>query len=211
VNTHCQTRIAVCLFGGLGTSTVAVTTKSRAPRRSAIILSVALPSLFVLANAPSSYVSSLVDQTPLDPRCVPMFAVSLPVFGPAGTVPRVDAASHPNLTITMKEINQAVLPQRDPNLCGMKFGKTRVWAYESTDSRTGEVLGPANWPAVTIVATRGTPARVKYINQLPSFNPSCPWGPGLVQGVLPFDQTLHWADPLHSMGHSIDVPCNLPR
>ena len=104
----------------------------------------------------------------------------------------------------MKEINQAVLPQSGPNLCGMKFRKTRVWAYESTDSRTGEVLGPANWPAVTLVATRGTPTRVKYINQLPSFNPFYPWGPGLVEGVPPIDQTIHWADPLHSMGHSIE-------
>ena len=202
--THCWTLVSVRLLGTLKTARVAVSANSRAPRRSAIISSVVFLSFFVLGNALSSYASSLVDQTLLDPACIPMFAVSLPVFGPAGSLPRVDAAAHPYLTVTMKEINQAVLPQSGPNLCGMKFRKTRVWAYESTDSRTGEVLGPANWPAVTLVATRGTPARVKYINQLPSFDPSYPWGPGLVEGLLPIDQTIHWADPLHSMGHSIE-------
>jgi spore coat protein A, manganese oxidase len=178
VTTPRRTHVAVCLLGALG--------------------------LIFFGAVPSSYASSLVQQTLLEPNCVPMFAVPLPVFGPAGSVPRVDAAAHPSLTVTMKEINQAVLPQRGPNLCGIKYRKTRVWAYESTDSRTGEVLGPANWPAVTLVTRRGTPTRVKYINQLPSFNPSEPWGPGLVEGVLPIDQTIHWADPLHSMGHSIE-------
>ena len=204
MTTHRRTLVAVRLLGTLKTARVAVSASSRAPRPSSIIWSVVFLWLFVLGNALSSYASSLVDQTPLDPACIPMFAVSLPVFGPAGSVPRVDAAGHPYLTVTMKEINQAVLPLTGPNLCGMKFRKTRVWAYESTDSRTGEVLGPANWPAVTLVATRGTPTRVKYINQLPSFDPSYPWGPGLVEGLLPIDQTIHWADPLHSMGHSIE-------
>ena len=204
MTTHRQTFIPLCSFGVSSTATAAESAESRVPRRSAIISSVALLLLILLGNARSSYASSLVQQTPLEDGCVPMFATSLPVFGPAGSVPRVDAAAHPYLTVTMKEINQAVLPQGGPNLCGVKFRKTRVWAYESTDSNTGEVLGPARWPAVTLVATRGTPTRVKYINQLPSFNPSDAWGPGLVQGVLPFDQTLHWADPMHSMGHSIE-------
>ena len=80
----------------------------------------------------------------------------------------------------------------------IKLGTTRVWAYQTTDTNTGTVLGPASWPAVTIVAQRGTATQVQYVNQLPSFNPSNPGGPGLVQGVLPTDQTIHWADPLQS-------------
>ena len=203
MTTHRRTLVAVC-FSGSKTAMIAVSAKSPAPRRSATILSVVSLLLILVVGTRSSSASSLVPQDPLEANCVPMFAVSLPVFGAAGSVPRVDVAAHPHLTVTMKEINQAVLPQGGPNLCGIKFRKTRVWAYESSDSRTGEVLGPANWPAVTLVATRGTSTRVKYINQLPSFNPSYPWGPGLVEGVLPIDQTIHWADPLHSMGHSIE-------
>jgi len=92
VTTHRRTLVAGRLLGALETASVAVSANSRAPRRSAIISSVVFLSLFVLGNAPSPYASSLVDQTPLDPACIPMFAVSLPLFGPAGSVPRVDAA-----------------------------------------------------------------------------------------------------------------------
>lgn len=165
---------------------------------------ITLSLLFLLGNALCCFASTLVDQKPLDgENCVPKYAVPLPVFGPAGSIPRVDASSHQNLTVTMKEINQAVLPLVKFAPCKVKFKKTRVWAYETKDTATGAVLGPAVWPAVTIVAKRGIATRVKYVNKLPSFNPSNPLGPGLVQGVLPFDQTIHWADPMQTMGHSI--------
>ncbi len=201
VTTPRQTLVAVRLLGALRTATVAVSAKCRAPRRSGITSSVVSLLLMFLGTACSSYASSLVDQKQLDgANCVPKFAVSLPVFGPAGSVPRVEAAFHPSLTVTMEEINQAVLPQGSVSCDGMKLklGKTRVWAYKTQDTYTGRVLGPAKWPAVTIVAKRGIATRVKYVNQLPSFDPSNPGGPGLVQGVLPFDQTIHWADPLQS-------------
>jgi spore coat protein A, manganese oxidase len=184
------------------------TTRTRSNAASLYAISLLL---LLLAGARSAYAQSppfegtpLIKQDPLDgDTCVPKFAVSLPVFGPAGSVPRVDAATHRKLTVTMKEIDQAVLPQGYSGPCQIKFRKTRVWTYETKDSDTGEMLGPANWPAVTIVTKRGTATRVKYVNDLPSFNPRNPDGPGLVQGLLLFDQTLHWADPLHSMGHSM--------
>ncbi|MEI9977620.1 MAG: multicopper oxidase domain-containing protein [Edaphobacter sp.] len=112
----------------------------------------------------------------------------------------MDAAAHPNLTVTMKEINQAVLPQGSFAACGagVTLGQTRVWTYQTTDSDTGAMLGPAHWPAVTIVTQRHKTTQVQYVNKLPSFNQANPNGPGLVQGVLAFDQTIHWADPLQS-------------
>jgi spore coat protein A, manganese oxidase len=179
-------------------------------RLSAITARMIFLFLIFLGISASSYAQSPVQQEPLVKQdvldgdaCVPKFAVSLPVFGPSGSTPRVDAAAHRKLTVTMKEINQEVLPQGYSGPCNVKFRKTRVWAYETKDSDTDEILGPANWPAVTIVTKRGIGTRVKYVNRLPSFNPRNPQGPGLVQGLLLFDQTLHWADPLHSMGHSI--------
>jgi spore coat protein A len=143
---------------------------------------------------------TVVTQTKLDGNCFTKFAISLPVFGPAGSIPRVDAAAHPNLTVTMSETNQQVLPPGSYAQCGsgVTLGPTRVWTYQTTDTSTGAVLGPAHWPAVTIVAQRGTATRATYVNQLPSFDPHHPSGPGLVQGELPFDQTVHWADPLKS-------------
>jgi len=140
----------------------------------------------------------LVPQKYLKGTCIPKYAVALPVFGPAGSIPRVDGLFHTNLTITMKEINQSVLPQGLTDTCGMgvNFGKTRIWAYETSDTFTHKILGPANWPAVTIEARQNVPDTVTFVNQLPSFNPSNPTGPGLVQAELPVDQTLHWANPL---------------
>src|ERR1700689_91715 len=112
------------------------------------------------AQSPPFEGTPLIKQDPLDgDTCVPKFAVSLPVFGPAGSVPRVDAATHRKLTVTMKEIDQSVLPQGYSSPCQIKFRKTRVWTYETKDSDTSEILGPANWPAVTIVTKRGTATR----------------------------------------------------
>jgi FtsP/CotA-like multicopper oxidase with cupredoxin domain len=138
--------------------------------------------------------------------------VPLPVFGPAGSIPRVDAAEHYKLTVTMKEIDQAVLPQGMQDTCGLgvTLGKTRVWAYEISDTKNGKILGPAHWPAVTIEARRGIPTNVTYVNQLPSFNSANPTGPGLVQGLLTIDQTLHWANPLNTLGCGMPLDCTLP-
>jgi spore coat protein A len=50
---------------------------------------------------------------------------------------------------------------------------------------------------VTIEARKDIPNRVQveHVNNLPSFNKN---GPGLVQGLLSVDQTIHWADPLQA-------------
>ncbi|MER7468150.1 multicopper oxidase domain-containing protein [Streptomyces sp. NPDC097981] len=156
---------------------------------------------------------SLVPQTPLSGECIPQFVTLLPVFGPAGSTPRVDAATHRDLTVTMTETDQAVLPQGQHDTCGLgvTFGKTRVWAYETSDTNSKQVLGPAHWPAVTIEAERHTPTRVTYENKLPSFNPSNPYGPGLVQGLMKVDQTLHWADPLKTPGAGHATNCDEPE
>ena len=133
------------------------------------------------------------------------------MFGPAGSIPRVNAVTHRKATVTMKEIDQAVLPQGNSDTCGkgVTFGKTRVWVYETSDTDTKKVLGPANWPAVTIDTKRGIPTQVEYVNQLPSFNPANPTGPGLVQGEVSVDQTVHWADPLGFGCGMMTTDCSL--
>ena len=146
--------------------------------------------------------STLVPQTALPGACVPQWAMPMPVFGPAGPIPRVNAVTNPFLTVTMKEINQVVLPQTTfpcPDLgVGVTVtpGPTRVWAYETSNTLTGKVLGPANWPAVTLNAKRFKATQVKYVNTLPTFNSLNPTGPGLVQGLISVDQTVDVADPL---------------
>lgn len=148
----------------------------------------------------SSDASSLVTQTALPGQCVPKWRVPLPVFGPAGTIPRVNTSANPLLTVTMKEINQVVLPQTTfpcPALGhSVTPGKTRVWTYETRNTLTGKLLGPANWPAVTLESKRFSPTQVKFVNSLPTFNSFFPTGPGLVQGLITVDQTVDVADPL---------------
>lgn len=143
-----------------------------------------LPSgLFVLAGICQG--SSLVPQKALSGSCIPRFRQAMPVFGEAGSIPRVDANSHKNLTVQMKEISQTVLPANATDTCGLGITfnhATNVWAYETRDTLTGRLLGPAHWPAVTIDAKRYKPTTITYVNQLPSF------GSGEVQGLVSNDQ-----------------------
>jgi len=81
--------------------------------------------------------------------------------------PAIDAGANPAYTISMSELDWQVLPRSYP--------KTTVWAYNQS------------YPGPTVVARRGVPVTVTYNNQLSN--------PRLL-GVLPYDQTLHWADPL---------------
>jgi spore coat protein A, manganese oxidase len=143
------------------------------------------------------------------------FTQPLPVFGPGynATLPRVDASTHPSLQVTMKEIDQVVLPQGtfySPSLnANVTLGPTRVWAYETSDAITGKVLGPALWPAVTLENKRYVPTMVKYVNELPSFGLDAN---ALLQGLVTVDQSIHWADPLMNTGpmHCEGVDCTLP-
>ncbi|SAK67861.1 mulitcopper oxidase domain-containing protein [Caballeronia pedi] len=178
--------------------------------RRLIALAAATLSLALLVHGchgdDSGDAPTTVTRTKLDGNCFAKFAIPMPVFGPASPLPRVDARAHPNLTVTMAETEQQVLPPGSYARCGsgVTLGPTRVWTYQIADSNTGALLGPAHWPAVTIAAQRGVPTRVSYINKLPSFNPNNPTGPGMVQGELPVDQTVHWADPLKS-------GCGMPK
>jgi FtsP/CotA-like multicopper oxidase with cupredoxin domain len=163
----------------------------------------AVSCLLSLFAASVAGASTLVPQTALPGACIPQFAVPLPVFGPAGPIPRVNALQHPNITVTMKEVDQQVLPLGFTDTCGLgaTFGPTRVWAYEIADTDSKQPLAPPHWPAVTVEATRGTPTTVTYVNQLPKFNqPILVNGIpefGLVQGLITVDQTIHWVDPLN--------------
>lgn len=157
-----------------------------------------------LAFTGTAGASTLVPQTALPGQCIPQFELPMPVFGPAGPIPRVDAGKHPALTVTMKEIDQAVLPQHSffcPDInTTVTPGKTRVWAYETKDTLTKKPLAPAVWPAVTVEAKRFIPTVVTYDNQLPQFGDKITINgqqtTALVQGLVTVDQSTDWTDPL---------------
>jgi len=175
-------------------------------------------ALLLAGTISSAGASTLVPQTNLPGGCIPQFAVNLPVFGPAGPIPRVDALKHKNITVTMEETAQSVLPTDTtlynaqyydpfagallncPVPADLNIQQTRVWAYGMSDTRSGKPLAPAHWPAVTVEAKRNVPTTLTYKNVLPKFgDPVTINGvaaTGLVQGLVTVDQTIDWADPL---------------
>src|SRR5205807_2377182 len=123
------------------------------------------------------FASAAQPQTPLPSANIPKYVTSLRVF--AGN--RVTSTS---FTTRMREFQQIVLP---PSMYPNGFHRgTWVWGYQ-VDSR------PATWPGFTVVARRGDPTTVTYVNQLPFSARS-----SNLEKLLTVDQTLHWADPLNA-------------
>ena len=133
--------------------------------------------------------------TPLDGENVPKYVEPLPTF--VGT--RVDASGGA-LTISMKELSEQILPAPNPALGITGYPQTTVWGYEIND---GTTTFPAHYPAYTIEARRGIPVTVTYYNKLGNQTLYTP-GSASSPGILPIDQTLHWADPLNT-GHTMST------
>ncbi|HEX4705048.1 MAG TPA: multicopper oxidase domain-containing protein [Pseudonocardiaceae bacterium] len=135
-----------------------------------------LPSLFQTANA-----SVQVPQTALPGAGVTKFVSPLPTF--VGR--RVSCQS---VQTTMFEFQQRVLPDSFYTSLAEPFQNgTFLWGYATGPS--GSNPRP-QWPGVTVEAIRGTSITAKYVNDLPT-NP-------VLRGYLTYDQTIHWADPLHA-------------
>lgn len=121
-----------------------------------------------------------IPQTPLLGRSIPKFVDEVPNFATLG---RIDGTVP--LTVTMNEFQQQVLPASVYSGLSAPFNAgTFVWGYQTN---AGRISFPSHYPAFTIVAKRGTPTSVKYVNKL--VNP-------VLQSYLTVDQTLHWANPL---------------
>lgn len=112
-------------------------------------------------------------QIPLAGKAIPKFVNPLPGLDAI-------AAGAGQIELQMTEFQAQVLPTGMP--------KTWVWGYLQTGQTSRDTyLGPV------IVATRGTPTELKFVNNL---------GSAAATNVLAYrygtDQTLHWADPLNN-------------
>ena len=136
-----------------------------------------LPVVALLAFAlPPATLAGQTPQMLLPPSAISQFVQPLPTL---------DVVSGNDLTIRMCEFDANVLPP----IGGIQRA-TRVWGYIAgpCPTTTRETyLGPV------IVATRGTPTSVTWVNEL---------GRADETGVLAVrnstDETLHWADPLNN-------------
>lgn len=119
---------------------------------------------------PKSFVASA--QTPLAGSSIPQFVDPLPSLD-------VILAGASPIELRMTEFKAQVLPKGSP--------KTWVWGYlQPGQSARSSYLGPV------IVAERGTPAEIKWVNDLGDTSHS-----HLRAWVDSTDQTMHWADPLN--------------
>jgi FtsP/CotA-like multicopper oxidase with cupredoxin domain len=109
----------------------------------------------------------------------PLVAASIPQFVDALPQIEVIGAGHARIELRMREFRAQVLPRGMP--------RTWVWGYLQPGRQSrSSYLGPV------IVATRGVPTEVKWVNDLgdSSHTRLRAWADAT-------DQTVHWADPLH--------------
>lgn len=134
-----------------------------------LAVSLGVTSLLLVATAA---VAAQSPQVPLNAKAIPKFVDPLPNLD--GIV-----AGTGQIELQMTEFQAQVLPTGMP--------QTWVWGYlQPGQANRASYLGPV------IVATRGQPTEMKFVNNL---------GRAATTNVLAYkystDQTLHWADPLN--------------
>ncbi len=143
-----------------------------------LVIGLALGVLPVQGQFPGS------GQVPLAPGTIPRFVDPLPHFAYPGT--RVDAtAPGTPLTVEAMALDEQVLSTGTvlPNgtVVSPAAGLTHVWGY--TVSNGAVTRGP-HWPGFTVVAKRGVPLNVLYLNGLDESYDAV---------NIAVDQTIHWA------------------
>jgi FtsP/CotA-like multicopper oxidase with cupredoxin domain len=128
--------------------------------------------------------AQLGGQIALSSNKIPQFADSLPILTVSGGTMDTVIAGGDTIELTMCEFQASVLPTG--TLAPGVKPATWVWGYR----RTLPTAMPDTYLGPVIVATRGIPTQIKYINAL---------GTAAGTNVLAYknstDQTLDWADP----------------
>ena len=119
---------------------------------------------------------------------LPLPGSAIPQF--VDPLPSLHIASGNAITLNMEEFLSPVMPTGFVPAAGTYNG-TYVWGYRHSDQTATSYIGPV------ILATRGTPTQVTYVNNLGSTS-----GSQVTAWVTSTDQTLHWADPAN-VGHQM--------
>ncbi|MBZ5515920.1 MAG: multicopper oxidase domain-containing protein [Acidobacteriia bacterium] len=128
--------------------------------------------------------SAAAAQTPLAGSAIPQFVDPLPILSVAGGPIETIIAGANEILLTMREFQANMMPSTFVPASGPYSG-TWVWGFRADIEPTnpaGTYIGPV------IVATRGTPTQIRFVNDLTADNIA--WRDWT-------DQTLHWADPLN--------------
>jgi FtsP/CotA-like multicopper oxidase with cupredoxin domain len=157
----------------------------------------AIAGVLGIAWAPPS--TAQVVQTPLDPAGIPKFVNKLPMLELTpkqngkwrGGIPVLDGTQPANLSIC--EFTTQILPAGTiDTLTGLPVPvQTSVWGYQIGDTCRPKpdhsYIGPV------VVAERGTPTQITFINQLGNT-----WDSNVLAYTQNTDQTMHWADPMNA-------------
>ncbi len=160
----------------------------------------AIIALLFLVLAASG-LSAQVVQTPLAGSKIPQFVDPLPNL-------YTFAAGTSQVVLSMNEFQSQVLSTGTfaPGVAPL----TWVWSYQVP----GQPVTPGtSYIGPVIVATRGTPTEMKFINNLGTADPTGLTGTKILAYTQSTDQTLHWADPANgqmNMGAHAMAPGVLP-
>jgi spore coat protein A, manganese oxidase len=126
-------------------------------------------------------------QTPLPGSAIRKFVDPLPTLDVAGGPIQTTIAGASEITLRMCEFKASVMPSGFVPASGTYTGTT-VWGYAADATCPTEPRSTYTGPV--IVATRGTPTQLRFVNSLGRTSTSA-----LRFWKSSTDQTLHWADP----------------
>ena len=127
--------------------------------------------------------NALAQGTPLPGSAIPQFVDPLPDLFTINTPPDSDGTQR--ITLESTEFKAPVMPTGFVPANGEPYAGTYVWGY----LQPGQTL-PTSYIGPLILAKRGTPTEVTWVNKLGDTATS-----KLQAWTESTDQTLHWADP----------------
>ena len=158
------------------------------------LIYVAIAGVLGIASVPPA--AAQVDQIPLDPAGIPKFVNQLPQLELEpkkngkwrGGIPVLDGTTPSNVSIC--EFTTKILPDGTiDTLTGLPVqNQTSVWGYQ-----IGDICHPKpdhSYIGPVVVAERGTPTQMTFINQLGNT-----WDSNVLAYTQNTDMTMHWADP----------------
>jgi spore coat protein A len=140
-----------------------------------------------------------VTQAALEGSAIPQFVDPLPLLDltASGTI-GIDTlvAGAAEIELHMREFKANVMPTGFVPANGQPYAGTSVFGY--INGPTAPTTVRATYTGPVIVATRGLPTQIRYVNDLGVADPtfSNPLASQVFAFVNSTDQTLHWADPL---------------
>lgn len=166
-------------------------------RRTFLKLTGLTATALALSNSRFMYrARALIPQTPLPGSAIPQFVDELPLLETHLPGSGIVLATGTNLTISMEEFRANVMPSTFVPAAGTYDG-TWVWGYQTAGFPTPTLQNGAKKTYINpvVLATRGTPTNITWVNNLPHTDYTDTAWATLV------DRTLHWADPLDD-GHN---------